>query len=173
MSESSQSKQGFKVSWVYAMAVGSAVGWGAFVLPYEWLSSSGLLAVVTGFIIGTLLIGVIAVNYGYATKSLPVTGGGIAFALATFGRTHGFIAGWALMLGYAGIISLNASAVTLVLRLIIPEVMMQGALYEISGWTIYAPEVAVSSLFLIGFAYLNAKNTAISGRVQFWRWCSC
>lgn len=70
MSESSQSKQGFKASWVYAMAVGSAVGWGAFVLPYEWLSSSGLLAVVTGFIIGTLLIGVIAVNYGYATKSL-------------------------------------------------------------------------------------------------------
>lgn len=167
MSESSQLKQGFKVSWVYAMSVGSAVGWGAFVLPYEWLSSSGLLAVVTGFIIGTLLIGVIAVNYGYATKSLPVTGGGIAFALATFGRTHGFIAGWALMLGYAGIISLNASAVTLVLRLIIPEVMMQGALYEISGWTIYAPEVAVSSLCLIGFAYLNAKNTAISGRVQF------
>lgn len=171
MSNSSQpnspSNQGFKASWVYAMAVGSAVGWGAFVLPYEWLSSSGLLAVVTGFVIGTLLVGVIAMNYGYATKSLPVTGGGIAFALATFGRTHGFIAGWALMLGYAGIIALNASAVTLVLRLIIPEIMMQGALYEISGWTVYAPEVFVASLFLVGFAYLNAKNTAISGRVQF------
>lgn len=165
--QTTPSKQGFKASWVYAMAVGSAVGWGAFVLPYEWLSSSGLLAVLTGFVIGTLLIGVIAINYGYATRSLPVTGGGIAFALATFGRTHGFIAGWALMLGYAGIIALNASAVTLVLRLIIPDVMMQGALYEISGWTIYATEVAVSSLFLIAFAYLNANNTAISGRVQF------
>lgn len=162
----SSQNQGFKASWVYAMAVGSAVGWGAFVLPYEWLSSSGLLAVITGFVIGTLLIGIIAINYGYATKSLPVTGGSIAFALASFGRAHGFIAGWALMLGYAGIISLNASAVTLVLRLIIPELMMQGALYEVSGWTIYAPEVAVASLFLVGFAYLNANNTAISGRVQ-------
>lgn len=165
--QTTPAKQGFKASWVYAMAVGSAVGWGAFVLPFDWLSSSGLLAVITGFVIGTLLIGVIAINYGYATRSLPVTGGGIAFALAAFGRTHGFIAGWALMLGYASIISLNASAVTLVLRLIIPEVMMQGALYEISGWTIYAPEVAVSSLFLVGFAYLNANNTAVSGRVQF------
>lgn len=160
------SNQGFKASWVYAMAVGSAVGWGAFVLPYEWLLSSGLIAVVAGFVIGTLLVGVIAINYGYATRSLPVTGGGIAFALATFGRVHGFIAGWALMLGYMGIIALNASAVTLVLRLVIPDMMMQGALYEISGWTVYAPEVLVASLFLVGFAYLNIKNTAISGRVQ-------
>ncbi|WP_323843327.1 APC family permease [Moraxella sp. Pampa] len=159
--------QGFKMGWVYAMAVGSAVGWGAFVLPYEWLSSAGLMAVITGFLIGTILIGVIAINYGYATKSLPVTGGGIAFALASFGRIHGFIAGWALMLGYISIISLNASAVTLVLRLIVPEMMMQGELYEIAGWKIYAPEVAVSSLFLVAFAYLNANNTAISGRVQF------
>ena len=170
MSHSSQSttpKQGFKASWIYAMAVGSAVGWGAFVLPFEWLSSSGLLAVITGFVIGTLLVGIIAINYGYATRSLPVTGGAIAFALASFGRLHGFIAGWSLLLGYGAIICLNASAVTLVLRLIIPDVMMVGALYELSGWTIYAPEVAVSSLFLVGFAYLNAKNTTISGQIQF------
>ena len=158
---------GFRPSWIYAMAVGSAVGWGAFVLPFEWLSSAGLLAVVTGFVIGTLLVGIIAINYGYATRSLPVTGGAIAFALASFGRWHGFIAGWSLLLGYGAIICLNASAVTLVLRLIIPEIMMTGALYDVSGWTIYAPEVAVSSLFLVAFAYLNARNTAMSGQVQF------
>lgn len=169
MSQSNPSTQtkGFKASWIYAMAVGSAVGWGAFVLPFEWLSASGLLAVITGFIIGTFLVGVIAVNYGYATRSLPVNGGAIAFALATFGRLHGFIAGWSLLLGYGAIICLNASAVTLVLRLIIPDVMMIGGLYDVSGWTIYAPEVAVSSVFLGLFAYLNAKNTNVSGQIQF------
>lgn len=160
-------QQNLKISWVYAMAVGSAVGWGAFVLPYEWLSSSGLWAVITGFVIGTMLIAVIGLNYGYATRALPVTGGGIAFALARFGRVHGFIAGWSLMLGYVSIVSLNASAVPLVLRLIVPEVMMQLPLYSVSGWVIYAPEVAVSSLFLLAFAYLNVKNTALSGWVQF------
>ncbi|MDO4222878.1 MAG: APC family permease, partial [Acinetobacter sp.] len=156
-----------KLSWVYAMAVGSAVGWGAFVLPYQWLSSAGLVAVLVGFLIGTLLISIVAINYGYATRKLPVTGGGVVFALTSLGRMHGFIAGWSLILGYMGIVALNASAVTLVLRLIIPDVMQQFPLYQVSDWVIYAPEVAVSSLFLIAFAYLNIKNTAISGKIQF------
>lgn len=160
-------KRSLKLSWVYAMAVGSAVGWGAFVLPYQWLSSSGLLAVLVGFVIATVLMGVIAINYGYATKSLPITGAGVVFAISSLGYGHGFIAGWFLVLGYSAIVALNASAVALVLRLLFPEYMQQAALYQGADWVIYAPEVAVSSVFLVGFAYLNVKNTALSGKVQF------
>ncbi|MFC0820006.1 APC family permease [Moraxella marmotae] len=166
MSKSTLSRS-LKLSSVYAMAVGSAVGWGAFVLPYQWLSSAGLLAVVAGFMLATVLIGVVAINYGYATCKLPVTGGGVVFALLALGHRHGFIAGWSLMLGYMGIVALNASAVALVLRLIMPDVMQQFALYQVADWVIYAPEVLASSLFLLIFAYLNVKNTAFSGRVQF------
>lgn len=160
-------KPTLKLSWVYAMAVGSAIGWGAFVLPYQWLVSSGLTAVLTGFAIATLLISIIAINYGYATRRIPVTGGGIVFALSSLGHMHSFIAGWSLMLGYIGIVALNASAVSLVFRLIFPDFMQLLPLYEIAGWTIYAPEVVISSVFLCLFAYLNVKNTAFSGKVQF------
>ncbi|TVU55898.1 APC family permease [Corynebacterium aurimucosum] len=77
------------------------------------------------------------------------------------------MAGWALTLGYSCVVALNASAVTLVFRVTFPELVMQGALYDAAGWTIYLPEVAICSLFIIGFAWLNSKGAALSGQFQF------
>ncbi|WP_239659007.1 amino acid permease [Corynebacterium aurimucosum] len=44
---------------------------------------------------------------------------------------------------------------------------MRGALYDVAGWTIYLPEVAICSLFIIVFAWLNSKGAALSGQFQF------
>lgn len=48
--------------------------------------------------------------------------------MAALGRTHAFIAGWALTLGFSCVVALNASAVTLVFRVTFPELVMRGAL---------------------------------------------
>ena len=88
----------YKPSWVFAMAVGSAIGWGSFVLPFDWIQQSGWLGATIGFIVGGLMIAVIGLNYGVAVKCLPVSGGGVAHALAACGRLHCAIAGWSLSL---------------------------------------------------------------------------
>ena len=75
-------------------------------------------------------------SYGYAIKALPVTGGSVVFAMVSLGRTHSFIAGWALTLGNAGIVALNASAVTLVFRVTLPNLFQRFPLYDVAGWTI-------------------------------------
>ena len=67
---------------------------------------------------------------------MPVTGGGVVFAMVALGRAHSFIAGRALTLGYAGIVALNASAVTLVFRVTLPNLFQQIPLYDVAGWTI-------------------------------------
>ena len=100
-------------------------------------------------------------SYGFTIRALPLTGGGVAFAVAALGRTHAFIAGWALTLGYSCVVALNASAVTLVFRVTFPELVTRGALYSVTGWTIYLPEVAICSLFIILFAWLNTKGAAL------------
>ena len=64
---------------------------------------------------------------GFIIRALPLTGGGAAFAMAALGRTHAFIAGWALTLGFSCVVALNASAVTLVFRVTFPELVMRGA----------------------------------------------
>lgn len=156
-----------KPQWVFAMALGSAVGWGAFILPFDWLQSGGLAGTLLGFLIGGAMIALIAVNYGLIIRALPVTGGGLAFALAALGRTHGFIAGWCLMLGYAGIVALNASAVTLVFRVTVPGLVMRGKLYSVAGWDVYLVEVIIATAFLLGFALLNIRGMEASGFFQY------
>lgn len=167
MSEKATLRKTMKPSWVFAMALGAAIGWGAYILPFDWMQKAGLAGTVIGFAIGGLMIAIIGLSYGFVIRALPLTGGGVAFAMAALGRTHAFIAGWALTLGYSCVVALNASAVTLVFRVTFPELVMRGALYDVAGWTIYLPEVAICSLFIIVFAWLNSMGAALSGRFQF------
>ena len=156
-----------KARWVWAIALGSAVGWGAFILPTDWLAMGGPVGAVSGFMIGGALMVLIAVSYGFLIKSFPVSGGELAFALVGFGRTHAFFCGWYLTLGYTCIVALNASALALLFRKLMPDVVQQGYLYSVAGWDVYLVEVIISMVALAVFAYLNIRGTALSGQIQF------
>src|SRR5690625_5684504 len=80
-----------KPHWVWAIALGSSIGWGAFVQPINWMEMAGPLGVIIGFSIGALLMMLIAVSYGFLIKSYPVSGGEFAYAFISLGRTHAFI----------------------------------------------------------------------------------
>lgn len=160
-------QKNLKPSWVFSVALGSAVGWGAFVLPYSWVESSGVLSTITGFIIGASLVSVVAICYGKAVQHLPVTGGGVVYAYASAGKIHALIAGWSLILGYIGIVALNASAVALVFRSLLPQISQTIELYEFSGWTIYLPEVLISLVFLVLFSFINIRGSKFSGAFQW------
>lgn len=160
-----------KPSWVFAIALGSAVGWGAFILPVDWLRDGGTLGAVLGFTIGAVLIGIIATSYGVIIRALPVTGGELAFTLQEFGRRHAFVVGWFLALAYACIVALNATAVALVARMLLPSVMERGHLYTVAGWDIYLPEVLVAAAAIILTGVLNAIGAEISGRFQLLACC--
>lgn len=155
-----------KPSWVFAIALGSAVGWGAFILPVDWLRDGGTTGALIGFAVGAVLIGIIATSYGMIIRVLPVTGGELAFVLQEFGRRHAFVVGWFLALAYACIVALNATAVALVMRMLLPGVMEQVHLYTVAGWDIYLPEVLVACLAIIAAGVLNMMGTALSGRFQ-------
>lgn len=43
MAKREQLERTLKPQWVWAIAFGSAVGWGAFVLPVDWMSMAGPL----------------------------------------------------------------------------------------------------------------------------------
>ena len=157
-----------KPHWVFAIALGSAVGWGAFILPTDWLSTGGPLGTLSGFAIGAGLMIIIAISYGFLIRTFPVSGGELAYALIGYGRVHSFFAGWFLTLGYICIVALNASALALLFRKIMPSVIEQGYLYTVAGWDVYLPEILISTTALVVFAFLNIRGTALSGRIQFW-----
>ena len=127
----------YKPSWVFSMAVGSTIGWGAFVLPFDWVQQSGWLGATIGFIISGGMIAVIGLNFAVTVKFLPVSGGGVAHALAASGRLHCAIAGWSLALGYCSIVALNASAVPLIYRTLNSSSDAGMLLYSVAGWDVY------------------------------------
>ncbi|WP_449355074.1 APC family permease [Virgibacillus natechei] len=167
MEKREQLKRTLKPQWVWAIALGSAIGWGAFVQPSVWMSGSGPLGAIIGFGIGALLMMIIAVSYGFLIERFPVSGGEFAYAFLGFNRNHAYVAGWFLVLGYLCIVALNASALALMVRYIFPSLAEQGFLYSLAGWDVYLVEVLIASAALVLFAYMNMRGATLSGRLQF------
>lgn len=167
MEERKTLQKSLKAHWVWAIALGSSIGWGAFVQPTNWMSTAGPLGVIIGFGIGALLMMLIAVSYGFLIKSFPVSGGEFAYAFISLGRKHAFISGWFLSLGYIGIVALNASAFALMFKYVFPAFIQHFHMYELAGWDVYFTEVVIASVLLAFFAYLNIRGSGLTGSMQF------
>ncbi|WP_100009935.1 APC family permease [Lentibacillus sediminis] len=160
-------KKTMKPHWIWAIALGSSIGWGAFVQPTTWMSTAGPAGVIIGFGIGALLMMLIAVSYGYLIRSFPVSGGEFAYAFISLGRTHAFISGWFLTLGYICIVALNATAFALMIKFVFPAIIENLPLYQIAGWDVYGTEIIFVSVLLGIFGFLNIRGAGITGRSQF------
>jgi amino acid transporter len=167
MEERTTLKKSLKPHWVWAIALGSSIGWGAFVQPTSWMGTAGPLGAMIGFGIGGLLMMIIAVSYGFLIKSFPVSGGEFAYAFISLGRTHAFICGWFLTLGYICIVALNASAFALMFKFVFPGFVKNLHLYDVAGWEVYGTEVLLATMALLLFGYFNIKGSGFSGRLQF------
>ncbi len=161
-------EKSFKPHWVWAIAFGSAIGWGSFVLPVEWMKMAGPLGVIIGLWIGALLLGLVGLSMGFLVKAYPVTGGAFTYAYLAFGRRHAFLCGWFLILGYVAIVALNASAFALMIKFLLPQVAKQGLLYSVAGWNVYLSEVVIASAVLIIFAWINIRGADATAQTQFY-----
>ncbi|MBN8235308.1 APC family permease [Halobacillus kuroshimensis] len=156
-----------KPHWVWAIAFGSAIGWGAFVLPTDWIGQAGPVGVVLGLLLGAALMMIIGVSYGFLIEKFPVTGGEFAYAYIGFGRRFAFMAGWFLTLGYICIVALNASALALLAKFLFPDFVQTGNMYTVAGYDVSMIQIAIASLALIVFALLNIRGASFSGQTQF------
>ncbi|MGP4077734.1 APC family permease [Halobacillus sp. K22] len=160
-------ERSLKPHWVWAIAFGSAIGWGAFVLPTDWIGQAGPIGVVLGILLGAALMMIIGVSYGFLIEKFPVTGGEFAYAYIGFGRTFAFLAGWFLTLGYLCIVALNASALALLAKFLFPDFVRTGNLYVVAGYEVSIIQIAIASIALILFAVLNIRGASFSGKTQF------
>lgn len=152
---------------VWALALGSIVGWGCFVLPGDkFLPEAGPMAALIGFFVGALLLCFVAVVYSYMIEYTPVAGGEYAYAYVGFGPTSAFICGWALVLGYIAIIAINISALALLFRFLLPGVFEFGELYAVAGWKVYTGEVMLMIFAILFFGFLNYRGVSFAGTFQ-------
>ncbi len=158
----------FKPHWVWAIAFGSAIGWGSFVLPVEWMRMAGPMGVIIGLWIGALILSLVGLSAGFLVKAYPITGGAFTYAYLAFGRRHAFMCGWFLIMGYAAIVALNASAFALMIKFLLPKAVEIGFLYNVAGWNVYLGEVLVASVVLLLFAWLNIRGADATAQTQLY-----
>ncbi|HLR20294.1 MAG TPA: APC family permease [Staphylococcus sp.] len=161
-------KQNLSEKFVWAIAYGSCIGWGAFILPGDWIGQSGPISAAIGIVIGALLMILIAVSYGALVERFPVSGGAFAFSFLGFGRYVSFFSSWFLTFGYICVVALNATAFSLLIKFLLPDILETGKLYTIAGWDVYITEILIASLLLIVFMFIAIKGASVSGSLQFY-----
>lgn len=151
---------------IWSLSLGAIIGWGCFVMPgTNFLPKAGPSAIL-GLLIAGLVMAVISVSYGYCIRKYPLSGGEFVFSDAAFGKSHAFICGWMLVLGYWSLIPLNSTAIGLITRYLLPGIFQFGPLWEIAGWQVYLGEVLLSSAFIIVLGIMNIRGVKTSGWFQ-------
>ena len=153
---------------VWAVALGSIIGWGCFIQGSNWtVRAGGPLPLILGFLVGGLLMIVVGRSYSYMIAKFPVAGGEFAYAYQGFGRIAAYICGWMLSLGYLSIVALNATALPVLISYLIPDISQIGYMYTIAGNPVYFGEVAIPCFFIILFGIMNYRGTKSTGNIQF------
>lgn len=161
-------QQNLSEKFVWAIAYGSCIGWGSFILPGDWIKQSGSIAAAIGITIGALLMIIIGVSYGALVKHFPVSGGAFAFSYLSFGRYVSFFSSWFLTFGYICVVALNATAFSLLLKFMIPSVLEHGKLYTIAGWDVYITEIIIATVLLLLFTFITIRGAQVSGSLQYY-----
>lgn len=161
-------QQNLSEKFVWAIAYGSCIGWGSFILPGDWISQSGSIAAAIGITIGALLMIIIGVSYGALVKHFPISGGAFAFSYLSFGRYVSFFSSWFLTFGYICVVALNATAFSLLLKFMMPGVLEHGKLYTIAGWDVYITEIIIATALLLLFTFITIRGAQVSGSLQYY-----
>lgn len=167
MAEQAHFKKDLRKIDIWALALGSIIGWGCFMMPgTSFLPKAGPVGSIAGLMLGACIISIISFSYGYLIQKFPLSGGEFVYSDAAFGKTHAFICGWGLVLGYWSLIPLNSTALGLLSRYIPGSPLMIGKLYTIAGWDVYLGEVLLAYVFISFFAIINIRGVKSAGWFQ-------
>ncbi|MBL3398526.1 APC family permease [Staphylococcus pasteuri] len=161
-------KKNLSEKFVWAIAYGSCIGWGAFILPGDWIGQAGPVAASIGIVIGAILMILIAVSYGALVEKFPVSGGAFAFSFLSFGRYVSFFSSWFLTFGYVCVVALNATAFSLLIKFLLPSVLNNGKMYSVAGWDVYITEIIIATVLLLVFMFIAIRGASVSGSLQYY-----
>lgn len=152
---------------VWALALGCIIGSGAFFLAgNKFLPNAGTLGTTIAIALASVLILIIAVNYGYMIQHYPSSGGEFIYAKELFGNNHAFWCAWFLGLSYLILVPFNATALAYIFRSIFGDVFQIGFHYSVAGYEIYLGELLLSETAVILFAIISIAGAKKTGLVQ-------
>ena len=152
---------------LYAIGVGSIIGWGAFVLPGDlFIKSAGPFLTTVALFIAAIFMSIIGWAYRTVIQSDVDQKSPLTVVYKLFGHWHGFIYGWALCISYIAIVGLNVTTLALLLRFYFGTEWSGQHLYSLFGWDVYLLEIALCLFALLVFALANMRKTLAGANLQ-------
>ena len=146
---------------VWALSVGSAIGWGSLVVTSRsYLSQAGPMGSVIGLLIGFAMMLMVSSHYHFLANRYPGTGGLYNYVKLIFGYDRAFLIAWFMFLIYISIFWANATSIPLFARYFLQGIFKKGYLYTIFGYEVYLVETLVTLLvmWLVGLLCMKSKK---------------
>jgi len=150
---------------VLALAFGAMIGWGWVILAGMWIQQAGSLGAMAAFGLGGIMIVFVGLVYAELTSALPESGGAYVFSNRALGKNASFVCTWSLILGYVGVVSFEACALPNVVEYLVPN-FLQGHMYTIAGFDVYASWVGVGVVSSILITIINYRGTKDAAFLQ-------
>ncbi len=146
---------------VWALSVGSAIGWGSLVVTSgSYLSQAGPLGSVLGLLIGFVMMLMVSSHYHFLANRYPGTGGLFNYVKQLFGYDLAFLVAWFMFLIYIAIFWANATSIPLFARFFLRSVFKRGYLFTVFGYEVYLWEalVTLAVMWLVGLLCMKSKK---------------
>lgn len=150
---------------IFVLAFGAMIGWGWVVNTGIWIETAGALGAALAFIIGGIMVLFVGLTYAELTAAMPQCGGEHVFSYKAMGSTGSFICTWAIILGYVSVVAFEAVAFPTVIQYLSPN-FLQGYMYSVAGYDIYASWVAVGVVTAIIITVINILGAKTAAKVQ-------
>ena len=112
---------------VWALSVGSAIGWGSLVVTSSaYLSQAGPAGSIIGLLIGFAMMLMVSSHYHFLGNRYPGVGGLYHYVKSIFGYDFAFLIAWFMFLIYISIFWANATSIPLFARYFLQGVFKDG-----------------------------------------------
>ena len=152
---------------VWALSVGSAIGWGSLVVTSSsYLSQAGPMGSIIGLLIGFVMMLMVSNHYHFLANRYPGTGGLYNYVKYIFGYDRAFLIAWFMFLIYISIFWANATSIPLFARYFLHAIIKEGYLYTIFGYDVYLVEVIVTLAVMWFVGLLCMKSKKATARIM-------
>lgn len=148
------------------LGFGAMIGWGWIILSGTWIDLGGPLGAIAAFVIGGLMVGVIAVLYAELASAMPLVGGEHVYSLRALGPIGAFVTTWAIIFGYVSVAAFEAVALPSAVSYLLPgfDVMQ---LWSVAGQPVYATWALTGIFGTAVITYLNYRGIRPAAQFQF------
>ena len=153
---------------VWALSVGSAIGWGSLVVTSSsYLSQAGPLGSIIGLLIGFVMMLMVSSHYHFLANRYPGTGGLYHYVKDVFGYDRAFLIAWFMFLIYISIFWANATSIPLFARYFLQGVFKRWYLFTVFRYEVYLGEalVTLAVMWLVGLLCMKSKRATARAMV--------